>query len=110
MFAGISHSLVIGRQERDIHRTVVIIIEIGFIIPNDPHIDILCREWAWDEPTNILTGIWEDYSAFSIQLVDKTQYGYDPAIENIRFTIIPEPASLLLLGLGVLALRRQFRP
>ena len=75
----------------------------------NPHIDILCREWAWDEPTNILTGVWEDYSPFEIQLVDKTQYGYDPAIENIRFTIIAEPVSLVLFGLGVLGLRRQSR-
>jgi len=73
----------------------------------DPHIEIVCLDWDWNESTNLLTGTWADLSAFNIQLVDRTQYGYDPAIENISFTIVPEPASLLLIAAGGLLLRRR---
>ena len=71
----------------------------------DPHIEIVCLDWDWSDITNILTGTWADFSTFDIQLVDRV--GYDPAIENIAFTIVPEPATLLLFGLGGLALRKR---
>ena len=70
----------------------------------DPHIEIVCRDWAHDIDTNILTGTWFDFTTFDIQLIDVD--GYDPAIENIFFTI-PEPMSLLLLGAGGLLLRKR---
>ena len=73
----------------------------------DPHIEIVCLDWDWDDITNVLTGTWADFSTFDIQLVDRTQYGYDPAIENISFTIVPEPASLLLIAAGGLLVRRR---
>jgi hypothetical protein len=72
-------------------------------VPN-PHITII---YSGDLPTvdasNILTGLWGDGSEFSIQLIDVQ--GYSQAIDNIQF--VPEPASLLLLGLGGLMLRRK---
>jgi len=71
----------------------------------DPHIEIVCLDWDWDDITNILTGTWADLSTFDIQLVDRV--GYDPAIENIAFTIVPEPTSLLLIAAGGLLLRRR---
>jgi len=73
----------------------------------DPHIEIVCLDWDWSDITNIniLTGTWADFSTFDIQLVDRV--GYDPAIENIAFTIVPEPASLLLIAAGGLLLRRR---
>jgi len=72
----------------------------------DPHIEVVCREWNWEEATNFLTGIWEDRTAFTIMLHDTA--GYDPVIDNIKFTIIPEPASLAVFGMGaVLAARRR---
>jgi len=48
-----------------------------------------------------------DESVFDIQLVD--QGGYDPMIENIKFTIIPEPVTLCMMGLDVLLLRQRRR-
>ena len=55
----------------------------------------------------MLKGTWGDDSLFNIQLIDRTQYGYSPAIDNIKFTIIPEPMSMGLLALGGLLIRRR---
>ena len=48
-----------------------------------------------------LTGFWADDTTFSINLVDSTISTYD----QIVFHEIPEPASILLFGLGGLFLR-----
>ena len=74
------------------------------VLVPDPHIEIFCRnDHYWDDTTNILTGTWFDDSTFNIQLVDAD--GYSPTIENIFFT--PEPATLLLITVGGLLLRRR---
>ena len=74
-------------------------------VPN-PHITII---YSGDLPTvdvsNVLTGLWGNSSAFSIELHDVS--GYSPVIENIQFELIPEPATLLLLGLGAVMVRRK---
>ncbi len=54
-------------------------------------------------PGSPLTGFWADDIAFSINLVDSTILTYD----QIVFHIIPEPATLILLALGGLALRKR---
>ncbi len=85
-----------------------------FIIGNDPitgdpifnsHIEMVCRDWLYNADNKRLTGTWGDFSKFNIQLVD--YHGYSPTIDNIRFTIIPEPMTLGLFGLGGLMLRRR---
>ena len=48
-----------------------------------------------------LTGFWADNTPFSINLVDDTISTYD----QIVFHIIPEPATILLFGMGGLILR-----
>ena len=68
-----------------------------------PHIEIVCKVHDFDSSTKKLTGVWLDDSTFDIQLVD--QSGYDPVIENIFFT--PEPATLCMMGLGALLVRRR---
>jgi hypothetical protein len=73
----------------------------------DPHIEIICRGWNWNTPTNILTGTWEDYTTFNIRLFNQTPY--TPVIDNIKFTIVPEPLSLLLLAAGGTLLSRRRR-
>jgi hypothetical protein len=60
---------------------------------------------TYNQTTDILTGLWGNGTGFSIYLHDVA--GYDPVIENIEFILIPEPATLLLLSLGGLLLRRK---
>ena len=50
-----------------------------------------------------LTGFWSGGTPFSINLVDDTISTYD----QIVFHEIPEPASIILLGLGGLLLRKR---
>ena len=56
-------------------------------------------------PGSPLTGFWADDTAFSINLVDSTISTYD----QIIFHEIPEPATLILFGLGGIFLRRKCR-
>ena len=72
------------------------------LVPN-PHITFICDVDSVNLTGNLLTGNWLDDSSFSVTLVD--QAGYDSVYSNINF--IPEPASLLLLGLGGLLIRRK---
>ncbi len=74
------------------------------LVPN-PHIEILCRDWLYNAANKQLTGTWGDLSTFNIKLVDVQ--GYSPTIENIKFTIIPEPISLAFLALGSMLIRRK---
>jgi len=65
-------------------------------------IHIFCLDYLYDSPSNLLTGHWGDNSAFSINLID---IGTVPTYDYIQFHIIPEPTTILLLGLGGLLLR-----
>ena len=56
-----------------------------------------------------LVGAWGNGDPFAIYLseVPANNYGYDPALTNIRFELIPEPTILALLALGGWLLRRR---
>jgi len=72
------------------------------------HIEMFVRDYEYNPATQRITGTWEDYTTFNIKLLDQSSDPrFDPAIDNIKFTIVPEPASLVLLTLGTLLLRRK---
>ena len=68
------------------------------------HITFICDVDSVNLTGDLLTGDWLDGGgSFSITLQDQT--GYDSVYSNINF--IPEPATVLMLGLGSLLLRRK---
>ena len=80
-----------------------------------PHITIV---YSGDLPTvqmihdlPHLVGNWGNGDPFSIYLseVPANDYGYDPAIEDIQFELVPEPITLALLAFGGLMLRSKKR-
>ena len=77
-------------------------------ILGNPHIEMIVQEYdfsSYDIDTDLLTGLWADNSAFSIYL--ENQSGYADVIDNITFTIVPEPATLSMICLGMLLLKKR---
>jgi hypothetical protein len=72
------------------------------------HIEMFVRDYKYNPASMRITGTWEDYTTFNIKLLDQSSDPrFDPAIDNIKFTIIPEPATFVLLILGGSLLRRM---
>ena len=71
----------------------------------DQHIEMFVKNYQFDALMKVLTGTWEDDNTFKINLLD--QPGYTPVIDNIHFTIIPEPMTLTMIGLGGMLIRRR---
>jgi len=67
------------------------------------HITFIADLDSIDLTGSLLTGNWLDGSGFSVTLLDQT--GYDSVYSNINF--VPEPATVILFGLGGLLLRKK---
>jgi hypothetical protein len=72
-----------------------------FYPANPEHIRVYCQS-GWTYQNGYLSGQWLDNSAFNIKLVTKS--GSD-VFSNM--TIIPEPATMLLLAVGSLLIRKN---
>ena len=70
-----------------------------------PHITFVCDVDSVSYVGDILTGNWLDGTSFSIMLINGSLDPKYTAYDNIRF--IPEPATLFLLSIGGLCLRRK---
>ena len=86
-FSGGSINYISSFQDSDLIRHITFVADLDSI----------------DLTGNSLTGNWLDGSGFSVTLLDQT--GYDSVYSNINF--VPEPATILLFGLGGLMLRRR---
>jgi len=65
------------------------------------HITIHCQP-DWTYQNSYLSGLWLDNSAFNIRLYSQ---GTSGVFDNITF--VPEPSTLLLMGLGSFLLHRR---
>ena len=76
-----------------------------------PSIDLYCQA-GWELITDtsgkiFITGLWMDGTDFNIQLINDPDY--DDTWENIN-VIVPEPTTLILMGIGGILLRRKRAP
>ncbi|MBN2063721.1 MAG: PEP-CTERM sorting domain-containing protein [Sedimentisphaerales bacterium] len=79
------------------------------VVNDNPHITIVCQKdyrLAYENNIpKILYGNWLDGTPFEINFININ--GLEPVFDNIK--IIPEPASMLLLGLGGLLVRYRMK-
>ena len=79
------------------------------------HVNIYSQPgWSWLEADKDLDGeleivgimgLWQDSTAFNINFVDRTEFGYDPTWMNIN--VVPEPATLPLICFGAALIRKR---
>ncbi len=80
------------------------------VTPNNEHIIIDCREhnWLWENGQKSgISGKWWDGTEFTINFIDD-DFGFFPATFN-NIKVLPEPASMLLLGLGGVLIKKRRR-
>ncbi len=79
------------------------------VVNDNPHITIVCQKdyrLAYENNIpKILYGNWLDGTPFEINFININ--GLEPVFDNVK--IIPEPASMLLLGLGGVLINKRRR-
>jgi len=75
------------------------------------HIDLYCQSgWSWiyngSNDIKGITGLWQNGDSFNITFIDKEDY--HPVWMNVNvIEVVPEPATLALLSVGGLLIRRK---
>ncbi len=80
-------------------------------LSEDISFNIICKDWSWNDETNMLSGHWEDDSTFNIKLTDTEWEDDTPYVlfDQIDFTIVPEPTSLTFAAIGGLILKKRYK-
>jgi hypothetical protein len=106
-FGGITKSIMAGENSRvTLSGGQIKELQSKYYSADPQHITLICQSGYLLTYTNTaitgVSGLWIDGTSFNIKL--GTMYGSD-ILSNI--TIIPEPATMLLLGIGGLLIRRK---
>ena len=117
-YGGLTEELAIGGQHATAHLyggRIDFISSAQYVTwvngePTGQHIFIYARDgWEWKYENGVIrgiTGLWLDSGTpFDIRFTNRFQTGYDPVWANVK--VVPEPATLLLMTLGGLLLRRR---